>query len=91
MLKWLVVESAEFIFALRRNGPDGHDWSDSMLGVRWYLERDPLGVGHLTQDKEIRILTWDTPEGLPNLRIFYLIGPNRVTLLMVKAAPPLTL
>ena len=91
MLRWLVVESAGFTLALRRIGPEGHDWSDSMLGVRWYLERDPLRVGQPTQDREIRILMWDTPDGLPDLKIFYLVGENRVTLLMVRAAPPLEL
>lgn len=91
MPRWLVVESAAFTLALRQIGPAGHDWSDSMLGVRWYLERDPQGVGYPTQDTEVRILTWDTPDGLPDLKIFYLVGETRVILPRVKAAPPLEL
>ena len=87
MRRWLVVESAAFTLALREIGPAGHDWSDSLLGVRWYLERDPLRLGHSTQDTEVRILMWDTPDGLPDLKIFYLVGEARVTLLRVKVAP----
>jgi hypothetical protein len=59
--------------------------------VRWYLERDPLRVGYEAQDTEVRIPMWDTPEGLPDLKIFYLVGETRVTPLRVKVAAPLEL
>jgi hypothetical protein len=34
---------------------------------------------------------WDTPDGLPNLKIFYLVGETRVSALRVKVAAPLEL
>ena len=89
MAGWIVEETEYFKSALQAIGPEGHDWSDTMVGIRWYLERDPMAVGHGTQDLEVRILMWDTPDGLADLKIFYLVEPGKVTLLSVKAADPL--
>lgn len=73
MGEWTVIESADFTLDLQRIGPEGHRWADALLGIRWYLERGPFQVGHGTQDRDVRILMWDTPEGLPDLKIFYLV------------------
>lgn len=88
MRRWEVVESDAFKDDLARIGPPGHDWSPSIRGVRWYLERGPLAVGYGTQDIEVRIFMQDTPDGLPDLKIFYLIEPGVVTLLRARAADP---
>lgn len=52
------------------------------------LERDPEGVGHKTQDLEGLIFMQDTPDELPDLKIFYLVEPGIATLLAVRAADP---
>ncbi len=70
-------------------GPPGHSWADTLLGVRWYLERGPPTVGYATQDSEVRIFMQDTPDDLPDLKIFYLVEPGGVTLLRAKADNPL--
>ncbi|MBD0319097.1 MAG: hypothetical protein ICV87_02115 [Gemmatimonadetes bacterium] len=89
MPRWTVIESPEFAIDLQKLGPKAHSWADTMLGVRWYLERDPFGVGYETQDEEMRILMWDTPDGLPDLKIFYLVEPLTVRLLRAKVDEPL--
>jgi hypothetical protein len=88
MRRWTVVETEAFRGDLAAIGPDGHDWSDTIAGVRWYLERGPTTVGEGTQDLEVRIFMQDTPDGLPDLKIFYLVEGSTVTLLRVKADDP---
>ena len=88
MRRRVVVETPKFLADLSQIGPEGYDWSDSMLGIRWYLERGPERVGDSTQDVEVRILMFDTPDGIPDLKIFFQIGPDTVQLLSVKEAEP---
>lgn len=88
MRRWAIVETDRFTQALTSIGPPGHDWTDTRLGIWWYLEREPAQVGFATQDLDVRILMFDTPDGLPDLKIFYEIGPDTVTLLSAKAADP---
>lgn len=88
MPRWIVRESSAFKQALAQIGPPEYDWKEIIRGVRWYLERDPEGVGHKTQDLEVFIFMQDTPDGLPDLKIFYLVEPGIVTILAVRAADP---
>lgn len=87
--RWRVIESERFKADMAAIGPEGHDWSDAILGVRWYLERGPMAVGHGTQDIAVRIFMQDTPNGLPDLKIFYLVEPGEVILLRAREAEPL--
>jgi hypothetical protein len=88
MRRWTVIQSERFARDLAALGPAGWDWADILSGVWWYLERGPLAVGEGTQDIEVRIFMQDTPDGLPDLKIFYLVEQDTVTLLRVKADDP---
>ncbi|SOD03584.1 hypothetical protein SAMN05216486_11517 [bacterium JGI 053] len=88
---WSVEESENFRLQIEALGSAGYDCSESLRAIRWYLARGPLDVGYPTQDVEVRILIMDTPGDLPSLKVFYVVEPDKVILLSVRVAAPLTL
>ncbi|HYW05443.1 MAG TPA: hypothetical protein VE913_00730 [Longimicrobium sp.] len=45
-------------------------------------------MGYATRDSTLRILMFDTPGDLPDLKVFYAIEGGRVTLVRARAAEP---
>lgn len=89
-MRWTIVETPRFLENLTKIGPPGYNWADSKLGLRWYLERDPRKVGFATQDLDVRILPFDTPNGIPDINVFFEIDDDnhRVRLLSVRGVEP---
>jgi hypothetical protein len=89
---WRVVVPEKFTAQLEAIGPEGYDWADTMVAIRYFLGRDPKGTGAGSgQDHAVRIYLQTRPMGLPSIRVFFAIEEEEertVTLLFAKEAQP---
>lgn len=76
----IVADYPPFLASLRAMEPAGYDWTGKVQTAVFVLRTNPE-AGRPTQDTTMRILTFESTEGHPGLKVFYKIEGTTITLL----------
>ncbi|HEX8674411.1 MAG TPA: hypothetical protein VF710_21105 [Longimicrobium sp.] len=76
----VIADYPPFLASLRAIEPAGYDWTGKIRTAQFVLRTNPE-AGRPTQDTTMRILTFESTEGHPGLKVFYKIEGTTITLL----------